>query len=222
MKLGKKLLGTILSLGLAIGGVTAAYTPATVSAQIPHVYAPSIYYNYFIGHMKSAGYEVSFTEGYRANTKWMGGNTYYYSCGTGPLASTLDPYARCIYNTVNGRYWYRTNKYWVNERASYAKMDEDAASIRNMGVTSVVCDSFDELVEKGWNYVDYRPLKVKVKGTYEYFTIYVDKNGREYIKYVTFMNGHTEPSAASCQTDVFEKAWVQEYWVYADDYVGKR
>lgn len=222
MKLGKKLLGTVLSLGLAIGGVTAAYTPATVSAQVPHVYAPSIYYNYFIGSIKSAGYEVSFMDGYWANHIWMGGNTYYYSCGTAPLASTYDPYKRCIYNTVNGRYWYETNEYWVNERASYAKMDEDELYIKSLGVTNILCDNFDELVERGWNFVDYRPLKIKRTGTYEYFTIYVTESGREYIKYVTFLDGQTEPSAASCQTSMFKKAWVQEYWVYADDYVGKR
>lgn len=217
MKLGKKLLGTILSLGLAIGGVTAAYTPATVSADTLVVYAPSIYQNYFIGTTKSRGYEVSFTDGYWANHIWMGGKTFYYSCGTGPLASTADPYKRCIYNTVNGRYWYKTNEYWVNERASYAKMDADEMYIKNLGVTSVLPKNFDELVEHGWNFVDYRPLKSKRTGKYEYYTIYVTESGREYIKDVTFLDGQTSPSAASCQTDVFKKAWVQEYWVGAEE-----
>lgn len=220
MKIGKKILGTILSLGLAIGGVTAAYTPATVSAEIMTVYAPSIYYNYHIGSLKRT-YDTTFSKGYWANHIWMGGNAHYMSCGTAPLATNLrNPYERSIYNTVNGKYWYKTVSYWSNEKASDDKIVEDRLYLNQIS-DGKACDSFDELVEHQWNFVDYRPLNVGNR-QYEYFTIYVTEEGREYIKDVVFDNYHTQMTASSARADAFSGAWIAEFWVAADKRIGSR
>lgn len=220
MKLGKKLLGTVLSLGLAIGGVTAAYTPATVSAEIQTVYAPSIYDNYHIGNLKCT-YDTKFSDGYWANHIWMGGNAHYMSCGTAPLATNWrNPYERSIYNTVNGKYWYKTVSYWSNEKASDEQIIEDRLYLDQLSV-GVICDSFDDLVKHQWNFVDYRPLKVGER-QYEYFTIYVTEDGREYIKDVVFDSYHTQMTASSARNDAFSSAWVAEFWVAADKRIGSR